>query len=265
MLTAGAIASIDAGCSLDTRRTEGGRDRQARPEERPDLPECSSSSRSSRRSLRLSLFQPVLDDPVGLHRRRRRRQPDLPGGVPRAAAHRRQHRYGRRPVPDPEAAERDPRAGLRRRSHHGVRLHRSSASSPCSAIVTLAERRGRGCRLARPVRGIARRDQGLDVPARAGLRRRHRERPDPRLPDVPVGPGTAADGDARPHRRPAHHPFRARRAVRPLRSRRPGARHRDDPRVPVGVVARHLPHGEGLQAASPARHRARRPEERRTS
>ena len=31
---------------------------------------------------------------------------------------------------------------------------------------------------------LARRDQGLDVPARPGLRRRRRERADPRLPDV---------------------------------------------------------------------------------
>ena len=33
----------------------------------------------------------------------------------------------------------------------------------------------------------ARRDQGLDVPARAGLGRRLGERADPRLPDVPLG------------------------------------------------------------------------------
>ena len=41
-----------------------------------------------------------------------------------------------------------------------------------------------------------------------------------------------------------------RRPVRPLRSGQPGAGHRDDPRVPLGAVARHLPHGQGVQDAS---------------
>ena len=65
-------------------------------------------------------------------------------------------------------------------------------------------------------RHVARRAQGLDVPARAGLHGRHRERADPRLPDVPVRPHAAAARLAGAHRRPAHHPLRDRGAVRPL-------------------------------------------------
>ena len=61
---------------------------------------------------------------------------------------------------------------------------------------------------------IAGRDQGLDVPARAGLRRRHRERAAAGLPDVPVGPGATADGHAGADRRPADLPLGDRRAVR---------------------------------------------------
>ena len=63
------------------------------------------------------------------------------------------------------------------------------------AIVTLRQDVGAaGGRLARPRRQVARRHPRLDVPARAGLGRRRRERPDPRLPDVPVRPGAAGHG-----------------------------------------------------------------------
>ena len=46
-----------------------------------------------------------------------------------------------------------------------------------------------------------RRGEGLDVPARARVRRRHRQWTAVRLPDVHVGAGAAADGAAGPDRR----------------------------------------------------------------
>jgi hypothetical protein len=46
-----------------------------------------------------------------------------------------------------------------------------------------------------PGRQVARRDSRLDVPDRAGLDRRRRERADTGLPDVPIRPCAAAHGD----------------------------------------------------------------------
>src|SRR4051812_21871014 len=62
-------------------------------------------------------------------------------------------------------------------------------------IVTLRQR-GHGRRRRRD-RIHPRRDQGLDVLARAGLGRRLGERTDPRLPVVPLGPGATKDDLAR--------------------------------------------------------------------
>ena len=56
---------------------------------------------------------------------------------------------------------------------------------------------------------------------------------------------------ARPRRRTAHHPVGHPRHVRRRRPRRHPAGHRDDPGGPLGAVARHLLHGEGLQAVVP--------------
>ncbi len=95
---------------------------------------------------------------------------------------------------------------------------------------------------------IARRAQGLDVPARPRLHRRLGERTDTRLPDVQLPPGATGHGDAGPHRWATDHPFGDRRAVRRLGRRRHGAEHRDDPGVSMGVVARHLLRREGVQA-----------------
>ena len=66
-----------------------------------------------------------------------------------------------------------------------------------------------------------------------------------------LGPGAAKDGVARPRRRAAHHPVGHPRPVRRRRPRRHPAGHRDDPGGPLGAVARHLLHGEGLQAVVP--------------
>jgi hypothetical protein len=57
-------------------------------------------------------------------------------------------------------------------------------------------------------------------------------------------------GDARTDRRSAPEPCGHRRALRPLRRRRAGAEHRDDPRDHLGALAWHLPAGLGVQAVS---------------
>ena len=149
-----------------------------------------------------------------LHRRRRRRQPDLPGGDAGADPDRRQHRDRRRAVPGPQAAERDAVARLRDRPDRRVRLHRGG--DPLRPRDRLAGAGRPRRRLARRVPG---RDQGLDVPARARRHRRDRQRPDPRLPDVPLRAGAAAHGDAGDHRGPAAARRGDRRAVRRRSSR----------------------------------------------
>ena len=72
---------------------------------------------------------------------------------------------------------------LRHRPDHGVRLHRRRHPRRARGLSACG-RTARGCGGARDIAG---RGQGLDVPARPGLHRRHRERADPRLPDVPSG------------------------------------------------------------------------------
>jgi Domain of unknown function (DUF4386) len=59
------------------------------------------------------------------------------------------------------------------------------------------------------------------------------------------------DGVARSRRGAADHPVGHTRPVRGRRQGRGPAGHRDDPRVPLGAVARHLLHAEGLQAVLP--------------
>ncbi len=60
-------------------------------------------------------------------------------------------------------------------------------------------------------------------------------------------------GRARAHRRSSDLPFGDRRAVRRIPVRRHGAKHRDNPGVPMGAVAWHLPHRQGIQAVSDPR------------
>ena len=119
-------------------------------------------------------------------------------------------------------------------------------------IATLQQReRGRGRRHGRL---HARGDQGLDVPARAGLGGRLGERADPRLHDVPHAARAAAVDVARADRRAADHHHRDDRDVRRRRSERHAAlaaRPRDDPRGRVGAVPRRLLHHLGLQARCP--------------
>ncbi len=93
------------------------------------------------------------------------------------------------------------------------------------AIVTLrqdvgAHRRG----LAHHRRQGARRDPRLDVPARARLGRRRRERADPGLPDVPIRPRAAGHGDAGIDRRSADHPVGDRSCCSTSSSRAPQRR-----------------------------------------
>ena len=66
-----------------------------------------------------------------------------------------------------------------------------------------------------------------------------------------LGPRAAKDGVAGSRRRAAHHPVGHPRPVRRRRCRRHPAGHRDDPGGPLGAVARHLLHGEGVQAVVP--------------
>jgi hypothetical protein len=56
---------------------------------------------------------------------------------------------------------------------------------------------------------------------------------------------------ARPHRRSARHDHRDSRHVQRDSARGGRSRHRDDPRVLVGAVAKHLLHREGVQALFP--------------
>ena len=93
------------------------------------------------------------------------------------------------------------------------------------AVVTLrqdvgARRRG----LARHRRPVARRDPRLDVPARARLGRRHRERADPGLPDVPIRARAAPHDLAGADRRPADHPVGDRSCCSTSSSRAPQRR-----------------------------------------
>ena len=73
-------------------------------------------------------------------------------------------------------------------------------------------------------RQVARRDPRLDVPARARLGRRRRERADPGLPDVPVRPRAAGHGDAGADRRSADHPVGDRSCCSTSSSQAPGRR-----------------------------------------
>ena len=67
---------------------------------------------------------------------------------------------------------------------------------------------------------------------------------------IPVRPDAAAIGDVGTHRGTAPGSCRHRRAVRPLRRRRAGAGHRDDPRDHLGALAWHLPPRLGIQGVS---------------
>src|SRR5256886_15120551 len=71
-----------------------------------------------------------------------------------------------------------------------------------------------------------------------------------RLPDVSIRPRTAGHGDAGADRRSADHHLGDRSAVRCYRARLLSAGHRDDPGILLGVVARHLPDGQRIQAVS---------------
>ena len=103
------------------------------------------------------------------------------------------------------------------------------------AVVTLrqdaVERR---CGLAHQHRHVARRRQELDVPARPGLRRRHRDRADAGLADVPVRPGAPPHGALRRHRRAVARHSGARRAAGCDPAGRRGAGHRDRSRRSSG-------------------------------
>ena len=126
----------------------------------------------------------------------------------------------RRPLSDPQAAERDACARLRHGPSRRVQLHRHRPRQRAwrgEPAAAGRERRGR-----RHDRRGARRDQGLDVPARPRLRRRHRQRDAARLPDVPIRPGAAPHGRAGTGRRAADLPLGDPRTGRRLR----GGRHR---------------------------------------
>ncbi len=117
-----------------------------------------------------------------------------------------------------------------------------------------------GCRCFRRKRRLhPRRDQGLDVPARARLGRRLGERADPRLPDVPLRAGAAEGVLARAHRRTADLRVRDGGHVQREQSRQHAARParaRDRPRVHLGALPRRLLHLQGLSAVvsdSPSR------------
>ena len=88
----------------------------------------------------------------------------------------------------------------------------------------------------------------VDVPARAGLRRRCRERSAPRLDDVALRPGAAWPGPPGTGRWPADLHHGNRRDLRRHRCRLGAAAARDHPGVLLGARLRCLPHREGLQA-----------------
>ena len=115
-------------------------------------------------------------------------------------------------------------------------------------IATLQQRDcGRGRRHGRL---HARGDQGLDVPARAGLGRRLGERTDPRLHDVPDAARAEAGDVARTYRRAADHHLGDDRPVRrghPSGASRASRRSRSR----VGTLPRRLLHHLGLQARCP--------------
>ena len=89
------------------------------------------------------------------------------------------------------------------------------------------------------------------VPGRAWLLRGSRERRGPGLPDVPIRAGAARHDVAGSHRRSARHDHRHLGHVQRDRARRRGASHRDVARGPLGAVAQHLLHREGVQAFFP--------------
>ena len=173
-------------------------------------------------------YKPLLDHADYI--RCRRGHPHRSRSVPRDARHRRQYRHGGRAFPDPQTAEREPRARLRRGPDRGIRLHRVGILSLLS-IVTLRQDVGAaGGGSARRRGPVAGRDPRLDLPARARLGRRSRERPDPGLPDVPVRLGPPAHGQAGADRRSADHPLGDPRACStsssPAPRRRPSRRSR---------------------------------------
>jgi hypothetical protein len=95
---------------------------------------------------------------------------------------------------------------LRHCTCHGKRFHRRRPPEPACDRDVAAEPRwdgGHGRGLARHSWQVARCGPRLDVPARARLGRRRRERVAARLPDVPVRPRAAGHGDAGADRGPA--------------------------------------------------------------
>ncbi len=172
----------------------------------------------------------------------------VPRSGARAAPDRGQHRDRGRRVPGPEAAARRCGAGLRHGPGRRVHLHRRRhPQRPLGGDAAAGRRRrsGHACGDRRRAGG----DQGLDVPARAGIRRGRGERDPARLPAVPIRPGAPADGPARSRRWPPGVRLGHRRAVRRPRARRCRAARRDDPGDRLGGVARHLPDGKGFRLA----------------
>ncbi len=123
------------------------------------------------------------------------------------------------------------------------------------AMLGIATLQQAGCgRGRRHGRLHARGDQGLDVPARAGLGRRLGERADPRLHDVPHGARAAAVDVARAHRRAADHHLRDGHPVRREPSEQHAAlaaRPRDDPGVRSGSCSSASTAPSGASGATP--------------
>ena len=138
----------------------------------------------------LALFQSVLDDPAGLHRRWREGQPDLPRGVPGTAARHLERRNGRRSLPNRQASERGSRHRLRRGPDHRVRVHRDGdhlrarGREPAPGLSRRGRPRGLACCSSRTGRSF-----GPDRP--------FGKRADTRLPDVQVRTRPTAHGLAR--------------------------------------------------------------------
>ena len=162
-----------------------------------------------------------------LHRGCRARRPGVLGSPAGAAAHPREHRHRGRDLPDRQTTER--RAGPRLRGRAAGRMHVHPRRHPLCPRHRHAPA-GDGGRGGGHGRLHARGNQGLDVPPRPGLGGRLGERTDPRLPDVPLGPGAAGRDVAGAHRRAADHRVRDGRDVR----RRPQERRapRASPRSP---------------------------------
>ena len=192
------------------------------------------------------LLRSGLEGRAGIRARsgRRRDDADRVRGTPRDDPHHRQHRDRGGAVSDPQAGERSRGTRLRHGPRDGVRVHRGRSRvhvGHLDAPTGRAERLGRGHR-SRTRSGVR-----VVLPARTGLRRRRRERIDlgwlmytSQFVPRPV--------HLRPHRWPADHHLRCPRHVRRHRGRGVGPRPHVDPGGVLGVVARHLPHREGVQA-----------------